>query len=432
MLLSFKITNSRSIAETLELSMLATEGFGQDEQKTLALTGYSAKLLKAVALFGANASGKSNVLKALGDAFLLIKGLALQKITSYPKNPTADTLKPIEYSFNFVVDEVLYSYSFAHTPDYIAYEELWSWANPERAELIYSRKREGGRYIWEPAQFFEDKSADFFYKSTPSNKLFLTVANGAVNTEVIQKNALLEYIYQWFTEQLRIYIALSAPGKADYDDLITYLSKSELNKKTLLKLIELADIPILDIQVLEVAGGIEGLAAYPYDKPNNKGQVHIHLITKHHLGEDAPSFDFFTEESHGSQQFLAWLGSWLLRLQEGAQPKIFVVDELGSNLHPLLTQLMIKLFYSKTVNPHNAQLIFTTHEVKVMDRAIMRPDQLYLLNKTEHSSTMLRVSDFEGVDQYQRLDNLYMHSGLSGLPKIPAILDIDQILAEIC
>ena len=133
---------------------------------------------------------------------------------------------------------------------------------------------------------------------------------------------------------------------------------------------------------------------------------------------DASQFNFLAEESDGTQQFMGWLGHFLLKMQEDAQPKIFVVDELGTSLHPLLTQLLVKIFYNKKLNPHNAQLIFTTHEVKLMDKKIMRSDQLYLVSKPHDSTIIERVSDYPETDKYNRLDNIYTQGALGAIANI--------------
>jgi AAA15 family ATPase/GTPase len=80
----------------------------------------------------------------------------------------------------------------------------------------------------------------------------------------------------------------------------------------------------------------------------------------------------------------------------------------------------MRLFAHKETNPYNSQLIFTTHEVKLMDRTIMRPDQLYLVDKDQNGDTTIeRMSDYSGdLEKYTRFDTLYMNGGMSGIPNI--------------
>jgi AAA15 family ATPase/GTPase len=79
----------------------------------------------------------------------------------------------------------------------------------------------------------------------------------------------------------------------------------------------------------------------------------------------------------------------------------------------------MKLFANKETNPYNSQLIFTTHEVKLMDKTVMRPDQLFLVNKDNHGDTSIeRTSDYAEIEKYTRLDTLYMYGGMSGISMI--------------
>lgn len=434
MLIRFKVSNSRSIDKELEFSAIATNDTSSQDTNTIHLPEYGVHLLKTMALFGANASGKSNVMKAISDAASLIQSwIPVEYFFSYCKTSESNISKPIVYSFDILIGKIHYNYSFSHDKKSVIEEKLVRWKNNEKEELIYSRiKDENNKYKWLPKVFFKNESADYFYKSTPQNHLFLTVANRPINSEVIQKIDILEDVYNWFREQLMLHINLDAPGKINYNYLITYILKSNKNKKTILELLKISDIHIADIQVIKMAEIVAGEKYYLYTEPNGT-QSNVSIQTTHKNSDSGTTqqFDFFREESHGTQQFLAWIGSWLLQLQEGKQPKIFVIDELGTNLHPKLNQLLIKIFYSKKINPHNSQLIFTTHEVKLMDKSIMRPDQLYFVNKKDDMSSLIRASDFEDIDKYNRLDNLYMHGGLTGVPSIQDDINLDEILKDI-
>jgi uncharacterized protein len=441
MFIRFKVSNSRSISQEIELSAISTQNTPSDEKGIVYLPKYDVYLLKVMALFGANASGKSNILKAIADmiGLVIFQPDDLKKRFHYCKNDKKNEQKPITYSLDFLVEDTYYNYSFSHNDQTITYEQLVKWHDNLNSELIFSRiLNEDNKYTWSPKSFFENENVDYFYKSTPKHKLFLAVANNPINSDAIQKIKVLDTVYQWFAQQLNIYISLMTPGKINYDYFITFVLQSENNKQVILKLLEIADIPIANIEINEIVEVAKNQGSYRYTKPNGS-DVYVEILTTHkniHTNS-IEKFDFFNEESHGTQQFIAWVGSWLLDLKTGKQPKTFIVDELGTNLHPLLNQLLVKIFYATKINAFNSQLIFTSHEVKLMDQSIMRPDQLFLVNKSrdskEKSKTtyIQRVSDFQDINQYHRLDNLYMHSGLSGVPAIQGNTDIDAILNEI-
>ena len=441
MLIRVKISNSRSIDKEIEFSAISSKTTPSEDAKTVYLEKYGVYLLKTMALFGANASGKSNILKAIADAYLLVisDSNKIEKYFNYCKNNKENSSKPTRFSFDILIENIYYNYTFAYTKEYIIEEKLSRYQDNHSEEVIYSRIIDNNnKYAWSPKEFFKNPNADYFYKSTPKNKLFLSVANTDVNSDAIQKIDVLEKVFDWFKQQVTIHISQQTPGKMNLNYLISYILESPQNKQLILKILEIADIYLTDIEIVELAEVATGQSSYRYTKPNGN-QVYVTITTSHEnrFTGEIEKFDFFEEESHGTQQFVAWIGSWLLALKKGKQPKIFIIDELGTNLHPLLNQLLIKLFYTKKINPYNSQLIFTSHEVKLMDKKIMRPDQLFLINKTYSSkekietTSVKRVSDFVEIDKYNRLDNLYMHSGISGVPSIQEDVDLDLILKDI-
>ena len=428
MLIKFTVSNSRSIADKLEFSAIATNDSTLPEA-LIDVPKYGIKLLKTMALFGANASGKSNVLKAMKDALWVIlnknpnSSFHLLRHFNDCRNKGEKGQQNIEYSFDIFIDDVYYNYSFAHNLTIVS-ETLTIYPTNEKSEVIFSRTvNSADKNEW----FFckdlkDDESIEFIRKSTSARQLFLTVANQDFNADEIVKNPILEAVFAWFNAPIYIHAGgIPSPVQVgvNFDDLITFIKSSKTNKKLLLYVAELADIPIKDIQIFEIAkGDYEDGVTYLYIHPKDYNHTQVVIKTTHSNEKNASQFNFLAEESDGTQQFMGWLGHFLLKMQEDAQPKIFVVDELGTSLHPLLTQLLVKIFYNKKLNPHNAQLIFTTHEVKLMDKKIMRSDQLYLVSKPHDSTIIERVSDYPETDKYNRLDNIYTQGALGAIANI--------------
>ncbi len=448
MLISFKISNSRSIGEDLEFSAIATNDTILPEN-TIELPKYGIRVLKTMALFGANASGKTNILKAFADARNIICKPEFDKkeiFFPFNRNHSENNDKPILYSFTFLIDEMVYNYAFKHNQERILEESLTENIDAEKEQMIYSRKfnKETKKYEWLPKEYFENKNINFFQLSTAEHKLFLTIANNPVNEDAVEKNLLLEKIYNWLKNQLKPIINLSNEGKLsrvlrtsesgiaqeenNFDYFITFLQKSDKNKKQIIKFLKKVHILIEDIQIIELAELKITNSVRPYlyvnlDKNENKASYVI-IKTYHKAFNEknevySESFDLFKEESSGTKILLAWLGFWLYSFQKENKSSIFVVDELGTSLHPKLMLYIMRFFANKETNPYNSQLIFTTHEVKLMDKTVMRPDQLYLINKDKQGNTSVeRTSDYAEIEKYVRLDTLYMYGGMSGMPMI--------------
>jgi predicted ATP-dependent endonuclease of OLD family len=460
MLISFKVSNSRSIGKELEFSAIATDDTILPEN-TIELPKYGIRILKTMALFGANASGKTNILQAFADARNIICTSNLnRKRISFPfnRNDSENNSKAIAYSFTFLIGETVYNYSFKHNQERILEELLTENIDAVKEQIIYSRKFdiETKKYEWLPKEYFESKNFDHFIYDTDNQDrieklLFLTLSH----SPFLKKDILLEEIFNWFEKQLKPTLSLSGAGKfsgispiissntsvssfvaqvsADnnFNFLINFIQKSEGNKKLILNFLKKVDINIDDIQIVELIGDNTTMSqAYNYVNPDKENDeqdekgIRVSLKTYHKVINEKSEiilkeFDLRKEESSGTKIFLAWLGFWLYSFQKEQKPSIFTVDELGTSLHPKLTMYLMKLFANKETNPYNSQLIFTTHEVKLMDKTVMRPDQLYLVNKdNEGNSNIKRVSKFKGLDKYSRLDTLYMEGAMRGIPLI--------------
>lgn len=434
MLISFKVSNSRSIGKELEFSAIATDDTILPEN-TIDLPKYGIRILKTMALFGANASGKTNILKAFADARNIICKPEFDKkdiFFPFNRNNIANSKAIISYSFTFLVEDAVYNYSFKHSQDRIIEELLTENIDAENEKLIYQRNFniDTKKYEWLPESFFNEKNTNFFQLSTAEHKLFLTIANNPVNSDAVEKNVILEKVYNWFRFQLKPIINLRSAGKVgNYDYFISFLLKSKNNKEAVLYYLKKIDIHIEDIEIIELSekGNGKKFFPYPYINPDNLDSKEMPIFVKtYHKAFDEKNkpyfevYDFFREESEGTKIFLEWLGFWLYHVQKERKANIFVIDELGTSLHPKLTLFIMKLFSDNKINWFNSQLIFTTHEVKLMDKTVMRPDQLYLVNKDNQGNTMelKRTSIFEDIEKYTRLDTLYMYGAMSGMPMI--------------
>ena len=362
MLLQFSVTNHRSIHGTVVLSLAATAD-NAFKESVLSPDGKK-KILPVAAIYGANAAGKSNVLHALD----LMRGMVVGefakplKDTALPQEPFAftDQDEPTTFEIIYYYDGIKYAYGYSFTREKIIEEYLYHWRNG-REGLVFSRK--DGDYV-----FRENKAEQMVLAGrTPDNRLYLVTSNEWNNKET-------QEAYLWFSRNLN---TLQRDNES-YDLTLSQLEKNGGRKKKILREMMVADLGIVDVKV---SGGKE--------KPL--------IMTTHRLidkGGNAAEYDLLiSQESAGTQRFFSRIGSWLKALETGGT---LIVDELESSMHPLLTRHLIEAMQDPVINSNRAQLIFTTHDVGLLDQRLLRRDQIWFAEKNEKTAEtdLYALTDF--------------------------------------
>ena len=299
MLIKFRVSNSRSIDTELEFSAIATEDDSLP-QNVIDVPKYGIKLLKTMALFGANASGKSNFLKAIADAKFFIvndktksdndndKRPVLWHYFNYNKNNAENENKPTQYSFDIFINDIYYNYTFAHNSERVVEEVLTQFPTNDSAGItIFSRiMNKEKRNDW---LFYEDLQAnentDFLKKLTFVHDLFLKKATQDYDIDGFQKNAILNDIYTYFKKDFVLHTPVSGAGiLTNFDNLITFLILSKSSKQFLLDIVKFADIDIKDIDFMRVAKTnkkLKNTTIYSYTNPEDSKDIDIVIRTKH-------------------------------------------------------------------------------------------------------------------------------------------------------
>ena len=345
MLIQFTVQNHRSIKDTAVISFAASKDkslehylLRPDEKKTL---------LPALALYGANAAGKSNVLHSLstmqnmviGDASKLSKG---QKL---PWEPFGGIKDPTSFEIVYIYRGIRYAYGFSFDAKKIHNEYLYHWPNGREA-LIFSR--ENGNY-----EFRENVQEQITLSNrTPENKLYLVSSNDWNLPQT-------ENAYKWFLEKLTFLMEQEPSGS----ETIARIVSGDEQKARILKELLLADLGITDVTI------------------KNTGKTPVITTTHRIIGDDGSTEHFqllMDRESAGTQRFFARIGGWLQALEAGA---LLVVDEIEDSLHPLLTKRLIEMVQDSTINTSGAQLLFTTHDAMLLDLNFFRRDQIWFAEK---------------------------------------------------
>ncbi len=350
MLIQFTIENHRSIKDTMVISFAASKDKSLEEN--LLHPDDKRILLPALALYGANAAGKSNVLHALstmqnmviGDASKLSKG---QKL---PWEPFGATGNPTTFEAAFFYQGIRYTYGFSFDSRKIHSEYLYHWPNGREA-LIFSR--ENGQY-----EFRENVQEQITLSNrTPDNKLYLVSSNDWNLPQT-------ENAYKWFFEKLTFLVTQSSSGA----ETIARIVSGDEQKSRILKELLLADLGIVDVSI------------------KNSAAKNPTITTTHRILREDGTAEYFQllmdQESMGTQRFFARIGGWLQALDNGS---LLVVDEIEDSLHPLLTKRLIEIVQDSSTNTHGTQLLFTTHDAMLLDLNFFRRDQIWFAEKSEKS-----------------------------------------------
>lgn len=388
MLIEFSVSNFRSIKEKQVLSLVAATKSGElDESNTFQVNvGRLPGLLRSVVMYGANASGKSNVIRALST----MKHLAVNSFSklkegqAIPVTPflldSEMSQRPSEFEITFIEDGTRYQYGFTATPK--QFMEEWLVAYPEgKPQKWFERlfNKETNAYEWQFSRNFTGQK-EIIKTSTRTNALFLSTA-------IQLNNEQLRPVFSWFTNKLDVI----KPGTSINLQFTLDRCASEDDKRNIMSFMNAADISIVDIniekQVWDPSLVLPGIPPDMRDKVMGELRGRMIPIIKfvHNSNGGVVSFDL-KEESQGTQKLFAYAGPWLDVLAKG---KVLIVDELDTSLHPLLMRHLVGLFHNSEANSKNAQLVVTTHDTTLLDSDIYRRDQIWFAEKDQSGASKL-------------------------------------------
>ncbi len=408
MLIEFSVGNYRSFKEVVTFSMVAAPIAMRDsaiDENNLFSATKEIKLLKSAAIYGANASGKSNLVRALS----FMKEFAINSVVGSRITNEIDIdlyrlsidpeLEASYFEVVFVIGTARYRYGFEVDRQSVKSEWLYQTLRTKESQLF---ERENSK-IKVFSKFSEGRSLE---NKTRKNALFLSVAaqfNGKIAREIIV----------WLQE-LNIFNNLDD----DYDNLTIDTLIQGHQTQDLIGLVTSLDLGIKDIQmiktpVVEFPGAISyeiRTGHWKYDRDGNKAATEY--------------FELDEEESAGTQKLFNISGLLINILQLG---EILIVDELDARLHPLISCAIVKLFNSPITNPRNAQLIFTTHDTNLLSANMFRKDQIWFTEKDRYGAT-----DLYSLVEYEIPDDApFEQDYIAGkYGAIPFIGDLDRVLGK--
>ena len=411
MLVEFSVENYRSIKNEACLSLVASSDKKSMQRHivvphTMKNSNSSPLLLRSAAIYGANAAGKTNLLRALSAMKEIV--INQQRDTeSIPVTPflfdPACRDKPSTFEVICFVNGVRYQYGFSVTSDRVI--EEWLYAYPKgRTQTWFQRSNDswklgnkllGNKEIWRQA--------------TRPDTLYLTTA-------VSLNSKQLRPLFDWFKKNLHV----ATKGRWNSRFSISKVRENDKSKSEIIAFLQAADLGISDLRVSEKEFS-------PNMIPENAPTIVKDIINKDIVGRKLPqlwlSHDAghselteikLSEESGGTQKIFALAGPWLDTLQNG---HVIVVDELNEKLHPTLVRFLVERFHDPNVNSKGAQLIFSTHDTSILSHDVFRRDQIWFCERNRRQETELfSLVEFRPRKGSNNLERAYLSGRYGAIP----------------
>jgi uncharacterized protein len=397
MLIDFSVTNFKSIKEKQTISMIPAAKVKELPQNVVQKS--SQALLTSAVIYGKNASGKSNLLKALNVLFLLVKWSNIKSDNYgliYTPFLLDDKSEPIVFELNFIGNKgIRYNYFLSYDGQGIIQEILLGYYS-RKATLIFNRER------GKTSEFGEGIKSLVFKAMENATYMHQTLLSKAEDFRI---EALLEPF-----DTIKQYTASIIQD--DFEAMSTNVVWKFVNeqnpetKKWVEKLLKLSDtnVSAFSFQLMDV------------EKQTLMNTYEI--ITQHKTKSGKDVFFPIEIESMGTQKLL-YVGSAIaFTLEKGG---IIIIDELDKSLHPQLTKTLIQLFHNPKTNPKGAQLILASHDATLLSGDLFRRDQIWFAEKeTDGSSYYYALSDLKDVRSGVPYEKYYLKGAFGATPMIDA------------
>lgn len=407
MLLEFRVENFRSFRDQQVFSMIPDEGKQEFESNTLEVTD-KYRILKSAIIYGANASGKSNFMKALQA----LRNLVLNSANLEPDKAFEEYVPfqfnsrtasaPTVFELDFLIEAVRYNYHISILKNQVVEEKL----------LFYPEGRESKLFVRKGMQF---EFGDYLKgqkvvvsKLTGRNQLFLSKA---ARNNIAQ----LEEVYRFFAKDFMAVPFLDSWIDSYYVERIAQeLIKTKSNElfiKNFKNLLQSFDTGILDFNIEEANAPIF------FNEKYKITTQHAHF---NDAGQPAGS-DFYPieEESMGTQKLFVLGGLILRALMNG---RVIMIDEFERSLHPLISSYLIQLFHDSKINTRGAQLIIASHDSNLLRSIEYRRDQIWIVEKGKTgASELFSLADLTGVLKGAPYEKWYLSGRLGGVPAVKSL-----------
>jgi predicted ATPase len=415
MLIEFRVDNHRSLRDEQVLTMEAGRVGDSSDNRPRRVEGHAEALLTAAGIYGANASGKSNVLSALAfmrDA-VLVSHRFWAPDEGIPRSPFAwgpRQREPSLFEVTFLVSHVRYQYGFVVSDERFLEEWLYAWPRGKKQTWF---EREDGK----PIKFGDNLRGEnrVIEDITRPDALFLSAA-------AQHRHSQLKTVSGWFRSMRPMGVVrsgrLAMPGYRSprHDHTLAELfapsqqmflpeMQEDSFRARFCELIREADVGIVDVKV----------ATGEYDdQPQRRNARRFYL---QHQQDVEDAWLPLEEESHGTQVLFRMALPILQVMESGS---VLIVDELEASLHPALANQIVRQFNDPTVNHRNAQILFATHDTNLLgttvDAPALRRDQVWLTEKDPDGATVLYPLTDYRPRKAENLERGYLQGRYGAIP----------------
>ncbi|OBQ40201.1 MAG: hypothetical protein AN484_22590, partial [Aphanizomenon flos-aquae WA102] len=375
MLVEFSVENYRSIQEKQTLSMVAADNETMLDSNTFPVPNNDdLRLVTSAAIYGSNASGKSNLLKAIQVLKnLVIKSASRMQIgDKLPVEPfklnSETAKKPSSFEVIFILDDIRYEYGVSLNRERVFEEWLIAYRN-EVQENWFSREylpdnpkfepNEGYKWSFGKGLKGEKKRIQRFVRS---NSLF--ISHAAQNN-----HPQLKEVFDFFQDEINM-ISLTEGQLREFDFTIKMCEENHNFREQIVNLLSEADIGISDIRFESepmddnIKLVVQNLFSEEFEVRKNANNLleidFMNVITIHKMNDSNSEIELEIEDESAGTKRLFYIAGYLLWVLEYG--KVLIIDEIDRSLHPVLSKALIKMFNNPEINKNNAQLIFTTHD----------------------------------------------------------------------
>ena len=403
MLIEFSVTNFLSFKNKNTFTMIASS---DNTLKDNYVEINNEKILKMTAMYGANASGKTNLFKILVIVSSMIKHSNFfapnVMLPIIPFKLDKETInKPSEFEIKFLVDGIRYLYGFKADRKNV-YEEYLTYYPNGRPVKIFTRENvDNYSFNSSDEKFLNDLKA----KNT-SNKFFVSTATNW-NYEKTKP------AFDFLTEKLGVVMSHEQINNYSYN--MYYNDKNKILENFALNFLEKADLNIKGYKIIEEKMTEDKLSTIPdIVKPFIPVNTPMYKVnTKHIVNGNEYEFDI-SEESLGTQVIFSYIPVFKDVLDNG---KVLIIDEFDKSLHPFIVKYIVEIFNNLEINKKGAQLIFNTHDTNLLDLELLRRDQIWFTEKnSEDGSTTIYPLDDFSVRKTENVEKGYLLGRYGAIP----------------
>lgn len=411
MILEIKLSNFYSIKDEVVLDLRAAN-LKTAKSKALSRNFFSVgkeNVLKSVAIYGANASGKTNIIKAIRFCCsMVLHSHTHNENTVFNFKPFKfrDEISPSEFSIRFISKGIEYLYSFTLTEHEIINESLYFYPNGRKAK-IFERDETNGVEKREKYSFGTSIKKPLDVATNTSDKTLFISRASQLDREIGKE------IYNYFNSKFILrYLGVTPQYQEKFFNE---------NKNFVLKALQIADSDIVDISYEKQkfntkSFSISGTEGTPVSVIDSETEEMI--FKTYHKSNPSIPFDLKTEESKGTIKLFNTLLEFISVIQNEG---ILLIDEIDESLHSNIVEFIIELFHKSK----NSQLIFSTHNTNLINLNKMRKDQIYFVNKDEKGTTDLySLYDFKDFRENMDAEKGYLQGRFDAVPLIDSPDDL--------